>query len=71
MAMPPKGSRRGVCGALDPLPTVSARGVTVHRHCLLPAGHTGMHASYHADGVFIRGWEWDDPPPASTQERLV
>ena len=66
-----KVSRPAVCCALDPLPSVSARGRRVHRHCSLPAGHSDFHASYDHEGVFIRGWWWaDQVPPVLVEMRL-
>jgi len=63
------GSRRAVCLALDPIPSTTARGVPVHRHCTLPAGHTGCHASFDGDRRLVHEWEWigENDPAAPAQ----
>lgn len=61
----------GLCFQLDPLPSEGRTGRSLHRHCLLPAGHSGLHRSVDADGDPVHDWRWleeDGPPPVVTTD---
>lgn len=58
--------RRQVCMALDPVADVLASGRSVNRHCVLDAGHEGMHESRDANGMPVHGWMWSDVEHAAS-----
>jgi len=52
------------CFALDPVTDELASGGRVNRHCLLPAGHEGMHQSRNPSGAIVHEWAWEGEGPA-------